>query len=380
MVGWRIRAKMEEIAVEKHYAGHPTIFSIKLFYGGEFTKFHGRRYVKGKERYIDILDIDEFCVQDIDEMMETLSYVEEGKLLYYHFKRPFSNLDFGLFALASDSDINRLGSYVGKHKLIEVYVEHGQTVLHTYTISSTPSKFRIEEIVDQPSCSKSLVLEWKETETGDYIGSSKAVVVPTKETATDQIYAQCETQGIFDEFDEIINEEPRGNTYESDNRDDVDDSGDSDDKTREIGDIEVVNNEVFLYESSSDEGDNNRRRKLIKAIRRAMENSEARVSDPFYVYQKFTSSEELKDAIRQHAVEIRREIDFIKNDKNRVRAICKGTILDHGQLDPCSPVKAIKKVKKRSVHGYFMLASGNKMLTGRSIPMKKSIDVYKQEI
>nr|KAJ0212945.1 hypothetical protein LSAT_V11C400228200 [Lactuca sativa] len=412
MVGWRFRANMQEIDIEKHYDGPPTIFSTRLFYGGEFTKFPGRRYVKGKERYVDLLDIDEFCVHDIDEMMETLSCVEEGKLLYYHFKRPFLDLDFGLFALASDSDINHLGTYVGKHKLIEVYVEHGKTVLHTYTMSSTPSKVRIEEIVDQPSCSKRLFLEWKETETGDCIGSSKPDVVPTKEIETDKIDAQCETQGIFDEFDEILNEEPGGNTHESDNRDDVDDSGDSGDnddnldnlldepeidmnefllnideyiewvgdlggsnvketETREIDDIEVVNNEVFLYESSSDEGGSNRRRKSIKAIRRAMENSEARVSDPLYVYQKFTSSEELKDAIRQHAVETRREIDFIKNDKNRVRAILKVLSQALVNLIHVGTVKAIKKMKKTSVHGYFMLASGNKMLTGRSRPTKE---------
>nr|KAJ0206397.1 hypothetical protein LSAT_V11C500259950 [Lactuca sativa] len=74
-----------------------------------------------------------------------------------------------------------------------------------------------------------------------------------------------------------------------------------------------------------------------------MENIEARVSDPFYVYQKFTSSEELKNAIRQHVVEIRREIDFTKNDKNRVRAICKGTIPDLGQLDSCKPSQSNKE-------------------------------------
>ncbi|CAI9271620.1 unnamed protein product [Lactuca saligna] len=160
-------------------------------------KFPRRRYIKGKERYID-----EFCVHDIDDMMETLGCVEEGKLLYYNFKRPFSDLDFGLFALASNIDINQLGTYVGKHKLIEVYVEHD--------------------------------IEW----VGEIGGSN------VKET-----------------------------------------------ETREIDDIGVVNNEVFLYESSSDEGGRNRRRKSIKPIRRAMENSEARISDPFYVYQKFTSSE-----------------------------------------------------------------------------------------
>nr|KAJ0214935.1 hypothetical protein LSAT_V11C300138940 [Lactuca sativa] len=258
----------------------------------------------------------------------TLGCVEEGKLLYYHFKRPFSDFEFGLFALASDSDINHLGTYVGKRKLIEVYVEHRKTMLHTYTM---------------------LFLEWKETKTGDCIGSSKPDVVPTKEAESDQIDTQCETQGIFDEFDEILNEEHGGITHESENRDDVDDSNDSEflvdsynlldepeidmnefllnidediewmgdlggsngkeTETREIDDIEVVNNEVFLYESSSDEGGRNRRRKSIKAIRRAMENNEARVRDTFYVYQKFTSSEELKDAIRKHVVETKRELD-----------------------------------------------------------------------
>nr|KAJ0209959.1 hypothetical protein LSAT_V11C400177530 [Lactuca sativa] len=394
-------------------AGHPTIFSIRLFYGGEFMKFPGRRYIKGKERYIDLLDIDEFCVHDIDEMMETLGCVEEGKLLYYHFKRPFSDLDFGLFALASDSDIKHLGTYVGQHKLIEVYVEHGKTKLLTYTMSSTPSKVRIEEIVDQPSCSRRLFLEWKETETRDCIGSSKPNVVPTKETKSAQIDAQCETQGICDEFDEFLNEETGGITHESDNKDDADDSGDSDDseflvdldnlldepeidmneflfnideeiewvgdlggsnvketETREIDDIEVVNNEVFLYESSSDEDGSNKRRKSIKAIRRAMENSEARVSDPFYVYQKFTSSEELKNAIRQHAVETRRELDFIKNDKNRVRAICKGTIPDLGQLDPCGPSQSNKESEENNCPW---------MLTGSSRPMKKSIEQLQRE-
>ncbi|KAL7585136.1 uncharacterized protein LOC111901662 [Lactuca sativa] len=213
-------------------------------------------------------------------------------------------------------------------------------------------KVRIEEIVDQPSCSRRLFLEWKETEIGDCIGSSKPDVVPTNEFESDQIDAQYEPQGIFDE---ILNEEPGGITHESDNIDDADDSDDNKEwvgdlggsnvketETREIDDIEVVNNEVFLYESSSDEGGSNRRRKSIKAIRRALENSKARVSDPFYVYQKFTSSEELKDAIRKHVVETR-ELDFIKNNKNRVRAICKGTIPDLGQLDPCGPSQSDKE-------------------------------------
>nr|KAJ0199531.1 hypothetical protein LSAT_V11C600333240 [Lactuca sativa] len=50
--------------------GHPTIFSISLYHGGEFTKFPGRKYIKGKQMYVDLLDMDTFSVHDIDEMME----------------------------------------------------------------------------------------------------------------------------------------------------------------------------------------------------------------------------------------------------------------------------------------------------------------------
>ena len=76
--------------------------------------------------------------------------------------------------------------------------------------------------------------------------------MPTKETESDQIDAQCETQGIFDEFDEILNEEPGGITYESENRDDVDDSGDSGDSDDSEFLVELDNlldePEIDMYE------------------------------------------------------------------------------------------------------------------------------------
>jgi len=47
--------------------------------------------------------------------------------------------------------------------------------------------------------------------------------------------------------------------------------------------IEVVNNDVFISESSSneDESKTKKRRRSTKAIKMAQENSEARVTDPF---------------------------------------------------------------------------------------------------
>ena len=118
------------------------------------------------------MDIGELSVHDIDEMMDIICCVEEGKLLYYHFKRPLLDLDTGLFALACDSDINHLRRYVEKHTLIEVFTEHSKIMLKTYLTSPNPSKVRIEEIIEPLACSKRLFLEWKTSTTGDCSGST----------------------------------------------------------------------------------------------------------------------------------------------------------------------------------------------------------------
>ncbi|CAI9291720.1 unnamed protein product [Lactuca saligna] len=57
--------------------GHLKIFSIQLYHGGEFTKFHERKYIKGKQTYVELLDIDTFSVHDIDELIENLGYLDE---------------------------------------------------------------------------------------------------------------------------------------------------------------------------------------------------------------------------------------------------------------------------------------------------------------
>ena len=47
----------------------PTMFSIKLHHGGNFTKLPNTKYVKGEVGYIDLVDIDEFLVHELDAMM-----------------------------------------------------------------------------------------------------------------------------------------------------------------------------------------------------------------------------------------------------------------------------------------------------------------------
>nr|KAJ0217201.1 hypothetical protein LSAT_V11C300120200 [Lactuca sativa] len=112
----------------------PTMFNIKLHHGGNFMKLPNTKYVKGEVRYIDLVDIDEFSVHELDAMMLELGY-SVPPVIYYHFRIPHEDLDFGLRALGNDNNVLNLAQYIGDNKVIEVYTEHGQTNLLTYFMS-----------------------------------------------------------------------------------------------------------------------------------------------------------------------------------------------------------------------------------------------------
>nr|KAJ0193962.1 hypothetical protein LSAT_V11C800453920 [Lactuca sativa] len=119
------------------------------------------RYVKQRQTYVDLCNIDTFSIHDINGIILELGYVENGTPQYYYFSRPLYDLDFGLFALGGDQDIHHFGSYVSKNKLIEVHIEHGNSSFLTYEMPTNHSKVRIQEIIQPPTCSRRLFLGWK---------------------------------------------------------------------------------------------------------------------------------------------------------------------------------------------------------------------------
>nr|KAJ0211262.1 hypothetical protein LSAT_V11C400228420 [Lactuca sativa] len=366
---------ISEAEVRLQYGDHPTMFCMLLNHGGKFTDFPGRKYVNRKRHYVDLIDIETLCVHDIDDMMVKLGYIDENLHveMYYHFRRPLCDLDFGLFALASDDDVRHLAKYVGQHKLIEVYTEHGQTKLHTYSMSPNPSKVRIVEIDCTP---KRLFLEWHDTqvEPNDVLtfepNRNNPPVSPTRnEPSIDKVDMVSDNANIMeteiehnsddnssgDEINSGDDSESQDGDFLLDEDNIIDDvkvdmrefhlnvdpdvewiGGASKRKNHVVtkdgneADLEVIDMELFLSDSSSDDGIEGERNKKIKAIRRAHENENAQVSEPFYLYQKFNSSKEFKDMVNQHAIDTRRELDFEKNDKNRVRIVCRGTITSLG--------------------------------------------------
>ena len=103
--------------------------------------------MNGSFKYVDQVDVDLFSVIELNDMVTKIGY-KRSKLMYYHFKIPNSNLDYGLQALGNDQDVLNLLKYTDKYKLIEVYIEHGSTDLETYTKS--PRTLVIEELPDKP--------------------------------------------------------------------------------------------------------------------------------------------------------------------------------------------------------------------------------------
>ncbi|CAI9267041.1 unnamed protein product [Lactuca saligna] len=100
MLVWNLseaRGRMiSEAEVRLQYGDHPTMFCMLLNHGGKFTDFSGRSYLN-----VELIDIETFYVHDIDDMMVKLGYIDENLHveMYYHFRRPLCDLDFGLFAL-----------------------------------------------------------------------------------------------------------------------------------------------------------------------------------------------------------------------------------------------------------------------------------------
>ncbi|CAI9302964.1 unnamed protein product [Lactuca saligna] len=91
-------------------------------------------------------------------------------------------------------------------------------------------------------------------------------------------------------------------------------------------DIKIIDNDRW---DSLDEGseDERKRRCVLKNLAKEKRCSLGNVHKAsFYVGQKFKSKKELKEKIDMHALETRRNLYYKKNDKIRLRALCRGVV------------------------------------------------------
>ncbi|GKE95491.1 hypothetical protein Tco_1580346 [Tanacetum coccineum] len=131
------------------------MFSIRIHHGGKFQSYPGRMYVNGRVDIFDMVDIDLFTIVAL--------------IMLYNYLRPLTSLDVGLYASACEEDVRCLATLVRRFKLIEVYIEHGVTVLDSY-LRAPRFRATLEDIIDEPAGSiaanrteNMLLLTWHES-------------------------------------------------------------------------------------------------------------------------------------------------------------------------------------------------------------------------
>ncbi|CAI9290722.1 unnamed protein product [Lactuca saligna] len=80
---------------------------------------------------------------------QMIELTDESPVIYYHFRIPNGDFQFGLRALGNDQDVVNLSKYIAHKKLIEVYTEHGKKNLLTYFMSlNAKGNVVIEELTE----------------------------------------------------------------------------------------------------------------------------------------------------------------------------------------------------------------------------------------
>ncbi|CAI9284036.1 unnamed protein product [Lactuca saligna] len=121
---WHLRLSSTSFDPRVVYDGHPTLFTIKLHHGGEFTKYPNVNYIEGTVTYVDMEDIEEFSIHEMDAIMKGLGY-SVPPIIYYHFRVPKGDMHFGLRALGNDGDVLNLAQIGGNKDDAANKFEHG---------------------------------------------------------------------------------------------------------------------------------------------------------------------------------------------------------------------------------------------------------------
>ncbi|KAL4565193.1 hypothetical protein LXL04_029278 [Taraxacum kok-saghyz] len=363
--------------------------TLKLHYGGVFTKVPGRKYIN-----------DFFSVHDVNEMVRDIGYFTKTPLCYQYCK-PKICLDYGLMPLGNDHVVLTMMAYIPTHREISVYIETGETT--TFIYFKSPSKVIIEEL-DEPTQVHVVVspemdkdIKWFKEGEGSCISQSSQVINPQVEAFVEVVIEGVGTQGekgdevnvvtqddggkqdetatfynvIQPDEDEItqLHYNSEGESDESSsfvldegwgegegdyNRQDEigeegEDSIDSDFYVQDSNlnfDVDVDMNE-FMSAVDVDEhgillidvdgGDyagfvEDERKTMLMELNRPSSCSEGVVHvKAFKVGQLFKTKEEVESFVSLHAVNSRRGLYLAKNNIIRVRVTCKGVVGESGE-------------------------------------------------
>ncbi|GKD56259.1 mutator type transposase [Tanacetum coccineum] len=349
--------------------------TLEIHYGGWFTPTPCRSYIGGQVASINVDDIDEFCLHDLKDMVVKLGYGVED-LMYCHFLIPSLGLDYGLHNLNVDADVLEMSKYVKDYKIILVYVEHGSSIVDTSMFDSSPDVNRnVRKEWKKVSSKSSSIGEVMKKLSKEQPASSVArpivvesVVDPfdgldeilgTSSTTDDfsfgkfkEVEVEADTESEEEESDIEGNDTSGSDSNDLDYDPKHDDVFDDDEHIVEevhlnmnnfsftadllhdtsICVVDVQEDDLDIIDSDSfgsnldDEIDSKRRIQLREIKRIGKQKNKGPNKYYFYLEHQFAIKEIMKGRVKKHSVETRRHLILVKNDNERVRVRCEGTI------------------------------------------------------
>ncbi|KAI3667222.1 hypothetical protein L6452_42271 [Arctium lappa] len=355
---WVLRRELHEgFSPTDVYNLYPTLITARINHGGVFTPFPGRRYINGKTDLVDLINTDHLSVRLFDKIMIALGY-EMRDIVQYHFLIPSSDLDTGLRDLMTDLDIANLLNYAPSNKLIDVFIEHGKTNNAEnldLNQSSDHFHFNFDPFIELDSglpevgqrvdlnqrVDSNNVLDLNQglgvnnvVDVNQGLGVNNVNDMGVDMNQGDGNHGQymwdkdplnqgSGNHGELERHDS--NDHDSFDGFEADIEDYVDTSGEwlgvncgEDSDTLNVqGDIDPFEVDNFDSVDEDEEGSycHQNRHRATKGH-----------GVDFYLGQAFGNKDTVRNLIKQHSIETKRDIVVVKNDRSRIRAVCRGTL------------------------------------------------------
>ncbi|GJS18162.1 mutator type transposase [Tanacetum coccineum] len=283
-----------------------------------------------------ILDSDEFSVHEMDSILEDSRH-DGHRVMFYHFLKPFCDLDNGLEPLASDKDVVLLAKYVVEvAKKLVLDVNESQSSGKDKGQSSGNGQISVKDqepnVVTLEACQSSAIGKDGSSQVSrqfvnDFYSSYDPYVEHEIEVEH-ETEVEHEIDGE-DETDYVETEVESEDKYEDDT-----DSQDSDYLVDKDNNVDEVDVDMEEFECNIDEtiefmGCRDRVQPLVNEEE---DDEDVEVLDNDYFESASDSDDEgiskdqVKAYIKEHSNDTKREIRMEKNDNEIVRAVCRGVI------------------------------------------------------
>ncbi|KAE9459215.1 hypothetical protein C3L33_08887, partial [Rhododendron williamsianum] len=242
---------------------------------------------------------------EFDAMAKHLGY---HSTVAFYYKMPGLDLDKGLVPITKDKDTTDMLNYLDKNRTAIIYLEHIGGV-HCFDSAAQETDPNMQSNFDLGSFNfdPESGLEYINFDVGMFkLMDCKRILLVMLKNDDDGLY-----ETFVDENEEFV-----GVRVTAEEKVEFDGNGDE----IVLSDDDSKYGSKNSYYTSSDEENSHKRKHHFKNFR-----PETDMEDPqFKMRMLFSTPQEFKAAMKQHAIKHQRQVKMVKNDKRRIKAKCFG--------------------------------------------------------